>query len=52
MAAIPKISYRKLLTYLQLMRLDSNINSKSSNNTFLNIIEILFLFFSFSSFKI
>ena len=26
-----------------MMRLDSNIESKSSNNTYLNIIELLFL---------
>ena len=29
------------------MRLDSNIESKSSNNTYLNIIEILFLLLFF-----
>ena len=28
---------------VDLLRLDSNIDSKSSNNTYLNIIEILFL---------
>ena len=32
------------LTIELIMRLDSNIESKSSNNTYSNIIEILFLF--------
>ena len=31
------------------LRLDSNIHSKSSNNTYLNIIEILFLLLFFIS---
>ena len=34
------------------LKLDSNIESKSSNNTYLNIIEILFLLLNFFIFKI
>ena len=33
-------------------RLDSNIESKSSNNTFMNIIELLFLIYIFFNLKI
>ena len=34
------------------MRLDSNIESKSSNNTYFNIIELLFLIYIFFNLKI